>query len=541
MPLSKNQRRVTCALTLIALAAAAPAGAQQPPEPNPPAAPPPVAAPPIAAPGQPVPEQPAAEPPPPPNPLITPSISLQERATDNSRLEHRGRSDLVTTISPAVSVRDSGARVNLNLDYTFNYDIYANNTFPNTVRNELAAGATAEVIRNFAFIDLNGAITQEPISRTTPLTIENRNLARQNTISTFDISPYFRNHLGDFADSEVRYRYGRVFYDTPINQARTATLNNSSISDASALLTSGNRFSTLQWQLQGDIATTQQSGDPNFDNRSVLATGEYALSRYVALLLVGGYDDVESGLLTTKLTGPYYGAGFQLTPGPNTRIRAVVGERYNRPNYTAQITWRFAPQSNLFASLVDGVATESGEILDRLDTLGVDANGLLVSNRTGLPFTVRDLAAQQLGSEIFRDRTATVTLSTTQARTTISGTTYFTRRVAVSRPVAGELFGGNQSTVGVSASVGRQINPALTATLTLAYADARNDGDTRSTVPPTTTFQGIASVSYAFNNSLSGSLSYSYLNQNSSQGGSTVFNQGNVQENAITVVLRKVF
>lgn len=60
---------------------------------------------------------------------IKPSISVQESITDNANSGPPGqeKGDLISTVTPGVSIRGEGARLNLSLDYALSGSHYLDN------------------------------------------------------------------------------------------------------------------------------------------------------------------------------------------------------------------------------------------------------------------------------------------------------------------------------------------------------------------------------------------------------------------------------
>src|SRR6185295_11152592 len=85
---------------------------------------------------------------------ITPSAALDELYTDNLGLRPDSadrNSDFVTTITPAITVRGSGGRINLNGDYSFSQLFHVQDPDADTHRQFLNASGTAELWEQSVF------------------------------------------------------------------------------------------------------------------------------------------------------------------------------------------------------------------------------------------------------------------------------------------------------------------------------------------------------------------------------------------------------
>jgi hypothetical protein len=92
-----------------------------------------------------------------------PRISVFETYTDNVTFA-RGNlkeSDFITQLNPGISVLGVGRRFNVNVNYTMNNLIYANNSNFTRVRHQLNANGTAELIENLFFVDGRAMNTQQ--------------------------------------------------------------------------------------------------------------------------------------------------------------------------------------------------------------------------------------------------------------------------------------------------------------------------------------------------------------------------------------------
>src|SRR4051794_31540254 len=71
---------------------------------------------------------------------VVPSLSINERLTDNSRLVTNSKEwDLVSQVSPGIRIQSNGGRVRGFLDYVLTGVGYARNTASNEFQNSLNA------------------------------------------------------------------------------------------------------------------------------------------------------------------------------------------------------------------------------------------------------------------------------------------------------------------------------------------------------------------------------------------------------------------
>jgi len=160
---------------------------------------------------------------------VTPRASVEESYTSNVRLAPKGEeeSDLITRLSPGVSIRGTGPSLRVGVDYDPDILFYLNADDQNGFRNNLAGFANADFFERRIVVDTNASIVQAFANpnqgiaganslalgtiptRTSDVTGSN-NLTE---VQTFGFSPAWRERFGGIAESELRYRFGVVFAD----------------------------------------------------------------------------------------------------------------------------------------------------------------------------------------------------------------------------------------------------------------------------------------------------------------------------------------
>ena len=145
---------------------------------------------------------------------ITPSVSLYESYTSNASLNPlgQGNPDFFTTLVPAVDIRGDTSRLKLNFDYSLAAIAYIDNPNLDQLRNNLNFVSTLTLVPELLFIDGAASVQQVPTNGQLP--VSSSPLAASTnleTVGTYNISPYMRNHIGNFADSEFRYTFNQVF------------------------------------------------------------------------------------------------------------------------------------------------------------------------------------------------------------------------------------------------------------------------------------------------------------------------------------------
>ena len=145
---------------------------------------------------------------------IVPRLTVAEDFSDNVKLDEANKeSEFITEINPGISLHGRGGRVTANLDYNMQNVFYLSDSDANEIFHQLSANATAEMSKNFFFVDATSTISQAIIDAGSTVSTSNLNILDNRTnVYTYSISPYITPHFGAYADGVFRYDYGLVKY-----------------------------------------------------------------------------------------------------------------------------------------------------------------------------------------------------------------------------------------------------------------------------------------------------------------------------------------
>ena len=145
---------------------------------------------------------------------IVPSLNIAEVYTDDVDLDSTfAQSDFVTQATLGTSIITAGPRFNLNLNYGLTYLYYPGlEGDKDEFRHNLLASSTAEVFRDFFFVDVNAGVTQQFVDRRAAFsTVSLVRTENRATVAIADVSPYIVNRVGgNFSTLTTRYRYSYV-------------------------------------------------------------------------------------------------------------------------------------------------------------------------------------------------------------------------------------------------------------------------------------------------------------------------------------------
>lgn len=143
---------------------------------------------------------------------LTPSLAVTEEFNDNVRDSATDRrSDFITRVQPGVAFMYRAPSVNGDLSYSFDYQNYARGTVENEENHYLDLRATAEVVKNFFFLELSDTLSRVSLDVTRDVTTESL-YANQTDQNRASISPYLLWRLGEKNTLKTGYRFTDTSY-----------------------------------------------------------------------------------------------------------------------------------------------------------------------------------------------------------------------------------------------------------------------------------------------------------------------------------------
>lgn len=281
---------------------------------------------------------------------IQPRLTISETYTDNVGLggggfggfggSGRGGGEFITQINPGVNITGEGRRFKSSLNYTLNNLIYAKNQRFES-RNQLSANATAEIIKQYFFVDGRASISQQNAFLFAPLALDNTNrTGNRRNIYTWNISPYVRQRFSNLASGEVRYTHGEV-------SSSGNSFSNNSSDTAIFSLNSGSAFRTLGWGINySHTEISRKSTGSGFGSPGTIslerATGSlrYLVSSQFSLIGTAGYERNSFLSIRGRTSSPSWTVGFSWAPTKRTKIDASGGKRFFGNTYAASVDHR---------------------------------------------------------------------------------------------------------------------------------------------------------------------------------------------------------
>ncbi len=305
----------------------------------------------------------------------TKSVTLSEIYTDNADLSHdQQRSELITTVTPNLSLQGKGGRANL----TLNASLEANNSSgsSSSFNPRLGANADVELVEDFLFVDASANITQNTIDAFRPSGTDRLN-DTENTTNTYNyqISPHFTQRYKGVAELTGRYTHNyQLNSDNDVgdssSQAFVLSVNN------------GTDFTQITWG--GALNYKDSGGDSSSELLSTDANLGYKFNRSWQVRGSTGFEWNEFDTQRTDNDGVRWDVSAVWTPSSRTSLNIGYGDRFFGSTPTLDFTHR--SRRSLFSASYSRELTDSASLLSEQNAFNTtNAAGQAIDPITGDP------------------------------------------------------------------------------------------------------------------------------------------------------------
>jgi uncharacterized protein (PEP-CTERM system associated) len=475
--------------------------------------------------------------------VITPSASVTESFTDNFGLRNDSQdrnSELVTTVTPAISVRGTGGRANLAADYTYERLFHLRESERNGPRNSLNATGSAELWDKVFFMDGAAQISQQVANTLGPVSQSQANLG-VNTVETrtWSLGPRFLHHLGTWAEtiSTIKHTELSTSQDSTIGTPTTATgspiAGKTTTNQTRFVMNSGRRFTQVLWSVTTDQTKTSREDLPHRKDTLGRVDLTYVVNRQMSLLAGVGWQWIDDESVTNEPKGPIWSIGTEYRPGRRTTLRFNYNHQYDNEFFTYSGVYNISPRTSFHFDHTDSVQTSSQPIQDNLAFIGIGPGGELIDLRTGAPYNPA-LNPTGLQDETIRFKVWTAGFNSQSGRNNYG--LHFARNISTT-----ERTGQEVTQNAIVATFSRQLSRRTTGRLSANY---RISESTEGTTPTAAT---AATQGASTNLLISGGLAYTLTPEMSldftvNMNRFSIENSDNdVRENAASITLRRTF
>ncbi len=243
----------------------------------------------------------------------SPRLSLEERYSDNVFLRPKGQehSDWITEVSPGIAVRREGRKLKVDVDFSLQGYLYANDPDRSRARSNLNGQAQATLLEDWLYLDATARASQQLVDYVGGAGLGDA-VGIQNTRQTYSygLSPYLKHRFG--SDATVELRVGRDKY----RSTGGSGLSDSGTNRYRFSAVSGNDFFPLSWNLSYDRRETDYADRIDTDGEQASAYGRLQMRREFGLIGQAGLQKGNFPGATSRIRDfSYYGLGVYYTPG----------------------------------------------------------------------------------------------------------------------------------------------------------------------------------------------------------------------------------
>lgn len=303
---------------------------------------------------------------------IKPSISVSEMYSDNLRFRSNTASSatasspeggFLTQIAPGVNIVRNSAHSKFNLNARLQYLYYEGVDIDSKIYPQLQMNSKTELYDDAIYLDSTSRISQGNASAIGSFSPNNVAVSPVNstTYSSFRLSPYWKPHLGGYAEGEVRLSY-MTFSNTSSTNANGANLTTNTVGNLGSdtyqeymYFQNGKQFDQtgLSWRLNFNNQDQHYSSATTSITRYRSANGElsYRLIGDISLFIQSGYYDnaYSNSSSVTPRNGVYVTPGLSWKPSSHFSIAAGYGIN----SYFSTLTWEPSQRTYLQVSYRD--------------------------------------------------------------------------------------------------------------------------------------------------------------------------------------------
>lgn len=456
-------------------------------------------------------------------------------------------------LTPSFFVSGETRLLQANVSYSPTLYYYPSDQSQSRISQNLNASVQGTIIPEMLFLNLRGFATDTSSSGIyNPSGTQTVNRQNVEQVYSFSASPSLTHTFADTGTLQASYS---------INDTATLNPGNGSNNNINYINNINNGFGNYQpsyLAAPGDTRSLSQSENATFTSGSdfgryhhtLALTGNqtsgnngtpeshrdianyglaYAINRFVSLIGTVGYEDLSygasslNGVATShpyKVSGMIGGAGVKLTPNADSSATITYGWIDGGASFTLDATYKPTARTSLYASSSSGITTNSQQISGFVADSTVNDYGISVDPNTGAPLQFANTALGGTNQPYRLTRTS-LTGALLFDRDTFSATIIASEQKNPGGPVIQNV---NSNSLFGSLSWQHELSETLSSNLSAHYGVQQTPSTKTSPSSSTTSVAFDAMVSKTINEKLSGSLIYTFIN-----------NDGNTASSRITI------
>ncbi len=410
---------------------------------------------------------------------ITPTIGVQELYTSNSQGSGTNpQADLVTQISPGLSLVADTPHTNATINYAPTFNHYSLGTTQDNIDQNLNGSGKIVPFGDNLTIDFVVYATEEGSTGNRGFAPTSLLVPQNDKVLYYigNLAPHYHNQIRDIAVLDVYYK---------LNSANTSqegvtvpgqtSLSNSTLQqDARMTLAGGSRFGSLIPTLSIDHIVSTGSGPNNSStNDNDTLQFEYHLNHEYSLTGYAGYQNIQYPATSTTSAysnaGPTWNLGFRATPNPSSTLSLGYGLQQGIYTPDLEMNYALGQRTTLVATYIVTIQNQLQSALQNVQFLTHDAFGNPIDSRTGLPFSgVNQTFASQ--NVLFRDKPLLLSINHELSRSGVGLTlTYEQRDTVTGIPESDTAWGA-------SVSYSRVFSPNFQGSFDFGFTDHNTAG-----------------------------------------------------------------
>ncbi|MEM9122071.1 MAG: TIGR03016 family PEP-CTERM system-associated outer membrane protein [Pseudomonadota bacterium] len=422
---------------------------------------------------------------------ITPVTRLSVLGTDNVALSSDDEeSDVVGQVTQIVNISRETRRSEFFVFAASSYDTYLDRSEFNDFRHQVNARGEVQALDDLFFIEVVGVINEETIDEdiaqpALPRSVDNE---RQRQFTGL-VSPYvvFRPARG--IETEVRGRVSGTTYEAVGNTDEDDLNEDTSSVGGLVELRSPGEEQGLRWSALFDY----DKSDDDDEQLTWLGSVSVPVRADLRLLARAGYETIDSSDVDEDTEdNPIWTVGFEYNPDQRIELRAEAGQRFGDDFYQAEADFALAPAFNLRARYTVEFVRDEDIALQGVEDFDFDNPEQIVLGDGNVQDGDASSIEEQARIEVFGTR------GLTSYRI---GASYRERDFEASDQI--------DETTTFDATIARQINRVLTASLTGGYATTDDTGS----IDDTDVYFGIVGFDYLVSRDVTAGIRYAYRQQ----------------------------
>ena len=479
---------------------------------------------------------------------VTPALTIEEMFNDNIfQTETNRRADLITLISPSLTVGANTPRLNLSLTYAPTLEYYARTHSQDGIIQQAFGVGSLIVVPDTFFVNArvfatvaptNGGLVGgglgAPLTAGTVLGGGPQTLSRQGRTQIYgvSVSPYLIHRFGTFGTGTLGLTLDQTYTSSTGGGGGSA---NASTAEANAQFQSGSYFGRVQDTLSLDASRTSGTGALNGSQQeSVTNQLGYALTRQLQVFGRLGWENITYGAYAggagTHINDAIWGFGGTYEPNPDSSITLSYTHQQGITGIQAQAHYAVTARTVVTASYTHSLQTNLQYVATQLGQAAVGPNGQPILGPNGAPL-ILVYSALGVQNTLYRTDTLQLGATTLLDRDTISLNVDRVTETPVSAGTATAAGGLSQDVTTGTATWTRALSERATMSASFTYGT----GTVGTAGGAQDLFSAAATFNYVISRTLTGTATYQYYRRSSTQAGFSMY------DNILIVGLTKTF